>query len=87
MVKFHGDLLLGGAALRNLDGMMTTDDSSETNQWRGHFHLDRCNQSLLELHRPYLLMLSDGRSRRIVVTCWQESAEQDAIEVQFQAPR
>ncbi len=76
MVRFHGDLLLGGAAIRDLDGTMLVE------KWAGRFAVPRRNQPLLETGRPYLLLLDDGRSGQVVLTRLDESPG-DVVHVEF----
>lgn len=85
MVNFQGDLLLGGVALRNLDGKLSSSSNDGATVWTGQFEIGTQEKSFLEVGRPYLLLLNDGRSGRIVVTNWEESTSQDALNVHFQS--
>ncbi len=77
MVRFRGDLLLGGAAIRDLDGTMAGE------RWTGQFAVPRRSQSLLETGRPYLLLLDDGRSGQVMLTRVNERPG-DVVLVEFQ---
>ena len=78
MNRFHGDLLMGGVRIRELDGEIADDPSDEL-QWSGEFHIEDEQESLFELHRPYLLILDDGRSLRVEVT----DIDHDSMMVHF----
>jgi len=84
MVTFQGDLLLGGMALRNLVGFMQTDAAAGSSAWSGYFQMNPQQKSILETGRPYLLLLDDGRSGQVVVTDWEATETQNALQVRFQ---
>ena len=85
MVKFQGDLLLGGSALRDLQGVLQTNSDTGAIYWAGQFQIQKQNQPTLEVGRPYLLLLDDGRSSRVVVTQCEEDQSQDALNVHFES--
>jgi hypothetical protein len=68
METFHGDLLIGGMRLRDLDGFIDGDPAGESGRWSGQFVLDRTQVHSLQVGRPYLLQLDDGRTARVVVS-------------------
>ncbi len=71
MHAFHGDLLIGGTAIRNVNGLL--DDQADVSDrngdevWSGRFTIDRCQEEDLELGRQYLLLLEDGRNREVML--------------------
>ena len=68
MTHFHGDLLLGGARLRDLEGDMTELPVGHDEDWSGEFRIDSDLLELIELERPYLLILDDGRNGHVTLT-------------------
>lgn len=84
MQSFHGDLLLGGVAIREVDGLIEDDDHVSKLTLGGRFRVNADQESMLELNRTYLLMLDDGSSAKIVVTdvSYEDEAD-DTIVVQF----
>lgn len=83
MHGFHGDLLIGGMAIRDLDGEIEDTPQNQLARWSGRFRLDSSRQQALELGRPYLLMLDDGRTCQIEVTEMHVDPEQACLVVQF----
>ncbi len=83
MNRFHGDLLLGGVRLRELDGEIEEDLCVDEELWSGKFRIGREQQSLVEVGRPYLLILDDGRSGRVEVTGIDGALGEDAAVVEF----
>ena len=83
MSTFHGDLLLGGAALRDLDGKLELIPSDDTEHWTGEFSVDPDATSLLEIGRQYLLILDDGRAEKVVVTKIEDDSAQQAAKIRF----
>ena len=85
MHSFHGDLLIGGLAIKNLDGEIDGDEtSSQQAAWEGQFKVDPCQTEVLELGRQYLLILDDGRNREVMLTEIDEQAD-DAVVCRFEA--
>jgi hypothetical protein len=68
MTYFHGELLLGGARLRELKGEITELPLGHHESWSGEFSIDAEQLNLVELGRTYLLMLDDGRNGRVKLT-------------------
>jgi hypothetical protein len=71
MHTFHGDLLIGGMAILNVNGLFEQSSvlaDSPSPEWSGQFTIDRCQQDDLELGRQYLLLLDDGRNREVMLT-------------------
>ena len=87
MQEFHGNLLIGGMALKNLDGLIDDDTPDERSDWSGRFTVDRCQRDVLELGRQYLLMLDDGRNREVELTDIVVESAGDAVVCQFKACR
>ena len=75
MRSFHGNLLIGGLAVKNLDGMLEESANGDTPIWSGQFTVDPCQRDVLEVGRQYLLILDDGRNREVVLT--DMNAEQE----------
>lgn len=65
---FHGELLLGGARLRELDGKIEGSSNDRDSGWSGEFRIDPASVYMVEIGRPYLLMLDDGRTGHVEVT-------------------
>jgi hypothetical protein len=68
MTEFHGDLLIGGLAVKDVDGMLASDSLEAAESWVGRFAIDPCQQEVLETGRQYLLILDDGRNREVMLT-------------------
>ena len=83
MQKFHGDLLMGGVAIRDLDGTLEDEPQSGASFPCGRFSVEAEKEELFELGRPYLLMLDDGRCSRVVVTEMHEENDQGSFVCQF----
>lgn len=84
MQPFLGDLLMGGMRLRDLCGLFVDVPAGDESIWSGHFLVDNAKRGLFELGRPYLLMLDDGRSGRVVVTNLDDATDDNALRVEFQ---
>jgi hypothetical protein len=67
MVQFHGNLLIGGMSLTDLQGLIDAENACVPG-WRGEFVVNVNRRSCLEIGRPYLLQLSDGRTGQVVVS-------------------
>lgn len=85
MRKFHGDLLMGGLALRQIDGVIDEEDVEPDHHNEGHFEVDAEKLSILELGRPYLLMCDDGESMKLVVKELKEKSDYRRLVVQFES--
>jgi hypothetical protein len=85
MYRFHGDLLMGGIALRHLEGTLEDRPRHGANLPAGRFRVDPSKEELFELGRPYLLMLEDGRSERVIVTEMHEDESRAAVVCRFRA--
>ena len=83
MQPFLGDLLMGGIRLRHLSGQMVDIPAGHESIWSGHFSIDDGDRGLFEIGRPYMLVLDDGRTGRVVVTKLGESAHECAVRVEF----
>ena len=82
MQEFHGDLLIGGMALRQLHGELEQEQpQEESGDWMlaGHLHLSPQQKALLDLHRPYRLQLDDGRAGQVVVSRIAAETEQELL--------
>ena len=83
MRRFHGDLLIGGQAIREVDGLLDDVYSTTGEHHDGSFEVGSQTQPLLEIGRPYLLMLDDGQSVKLVVKEIEESDDPSRRIVQF----
>ena len=83
MNRFHGDLLMGGVRLRELDGEIDEVVHGDDELWSGRFRVDRKQQSLFEIGRPYLLVLDDGRSGQVEVTNITGEEDREAVLIRF----
>ncbi len=83
MTYFHGELLLGGARLRELEGEITELPLGRHESWSGEFSIDSNQLDLVELGRTYLLMLDDGRNRRVTLTDVVDEDDQQHTLVRF----
>src|SRR5579864_5048973 len=68
MLEFHGNLLIGGMALKNLVGTLEEEESSNRSKWHGELMIDPTQNEYLESGRPYRLEMDDGRAGKIVIT-------------------
>jgi hypothetical protein len=70
MHEFQGDLLIGGARLKQIHGELANEapPQGESHEWTlaGQLHLTVEQSGQLEVHRPYRLVLSDGRAGQVV---------------------
>ena len=85
MRKFHGDLLLGGVAIREVDGIVDDVPDERGVHQEGKFEVEAQQESILELGRPYLLMLDNGGTIKVVVNEIDESSDPSRIVVQFES--
>lgn len=79
MHQFHGDLLIGGLAVKDVDGMLEGGSQEANDSWVGRLQVDPCQQDVLETGRQYLLMLDDGRNREVVLTEIHEDDEGSVV--------
>lgn len=67
----HGELLIGGMALRHLQGELEQEEPSASSRgWllAGKLHVSTLDATQLELERQYLLKLDDGREGLVELT-------------------
>jgi hypothetical protein len=67
----HGELLIGGMALRHLHGeLMREEPAANSHSWLlyGKLHVSVNHGSQLELRRQYLLKIDDGREGIVELT-------------------
>ncbi|MEM8678102.1 MAG: hypothetical protein AAGF97_02000 [Planctomycetota bacterium] len=86
MSGFRGDLLLGGARLRALDGDLTEFPSGHEAVWAGEFRLTHDQANQVEVGRPYLLILDDGRGGKVELTDLATEEDGQAL-ARFATPR
>lgn len=67
MMSIHGNLLIGGMALKELDGLLDQDNCDRCRGWRGTLTVAQQCGPLLEVGRDYRLELDDGRAGSVVV--------------------
>jgi hypothetical protein len=70
MHPFHGQLLIGGMALKDLEGELEQEaPDQDSGDWTlsGKVNLQAQAQELVEVGRTYRLLLDDGRAGQIVV--------------------
>lgn len=85
MRRFHGDLLMGGVAIREIDGEMDDANVTGCRYQAGNFEMSAPQRSLMELGRPYLLLMDDGDAVELVVTDIGATIDPGRVRVQFQA--
>jgi hypothetical protein len=82
----HGELLIGGIALRHLEGELEQEEPlTDSTCWRlaGKIKVSQQHQDQLELKRQYLLRVDDGREGLVELTSVKESVE--GLEADFQS--
>ena len=83
MRRIHGDLLMGGAAIRELDGTLD-DNVGCCGQMEGRFVVELGAEAQLELSRPYLFIFDNGDSVELVVKQIDSSSHPGRLVVQFE---
>ncbi len=81
----HGELLIGGLALRHLHGELDKEEAlTDSSCWllSGKLRMSEQHQNQLELRRQYLLRVDDGREGLVELTNVIESDE--GLEADFQ---
>ena len=86
MSCFRGDLLLGGARLRAVDGRITEYPAGHKAVWTGEFRLTEDQADQVEVGRHYLLILDDGRDGKIELTDLAADQEGTAV-ARFATPK
>jgi hypothetical protein len=87
MQAFKGDLLVGGARIRQiyveLEAQHPQPNSAE---WglSGHLHLTPEQSQFVETDRPYRLQLADGRCGQVVVSRIAADGKADELLADFQ---
>ena len=85
MRRFHGDLLMGGAAIREIDGEVEERVRNHHQPRHGSFEMEAPQRSMMELGRPYLLLTDDGDSVELVVTDIGATVNPSRVLVQFES--
>lgn len=70
MHEFHGQLLIGGMALKDLEGQLDQEaPEQDSGDWTlaGKVNLANQTEEHLEVGRTYRLLLDDGRAGQVVV--------------------
>jgi len=84
MTFFEGDLLSGDLALRNLQGMLATDNDPDQKTWTGHFEVTAENAVHLRNNKTYLLLLENGQSAQVMLTEWSPVPNSESLNVRFE---
>jgi hypothetical protein len=85
MTKYRGDLFVGGLSLKKLETFIEDEVVAEPSHWAGYLTLDRTDQHVLAVRRPYLLMLEDGRMNRVRLTEIRSGPDATHINAVFEA--
>lgn len=85
--RFYGNLLLGGARLRDIQGELHEVPNQDEDLWTGRFRIEPCQGTLFELGRPYLLQLADGRCSRVMVSSVAADRRAATLVVEFESIR
>lgn len=83
-MQFHGDLLIGGMSLKDLDGDVDEDTSEHPGSFSGRFTIEADRQDVLETGRPYRLMLDDGRAGQVIVSRIEPTNDNHQLLVEFE---
>jgi len=70
MHTFHGQLLIGGMTIKDLEGELREEAPQEdSGEWllEGSVRVDAPAQAHLEINRTYRLQLDDGRAGQVIV--------------------
>lgn len=87
MGDFQGDLLIGGARIKNVHGELQRQiPIPNSHDWMlaGQLHLSRCEGEQLETYRTYRLRLSDGREAQVVVSRCEHGGANDEFIADFE---
>ena len=88
MHEFQGDLLIGGARLKQIHGELADErpPQGESHEWTlaGQLHLTSEQSGQIEVHRPYRLVLSDGRAGQVVFLRIDCDGQPDQMLANFQ---
>ena len=84
MHEFHGDLLIGGWAIRHLHGTLDEGTAEQTTRWSGRFEVEPSQEDALEVGRQYLLLLDDGRNSEVMVTQVHTEPQQQTVVCDFE---
>lgn len=87
MQTFHGNLLIGGMALRDLEGELLTESQlTESGDWLLHGRLRVNSQAeQLQVGRKYRLLLDDGRAGPVVLDTIQTGEDESIAEFRPEA--
>lgn len=83
MREFHGDLLIGGLAIRHLHGTLEEGDPASGKHWSGQFEIEPSQEEVLEIGRQYLLLLDDGSNAEVMVTSVHPEAQAQSVVCDF----
>ena len=88
MHEFQGDLLIGGARLKQIHGELAAEQppDGDSHEWTlaGQLHLTPEQSGQLEVHRPYRLVLSDGRAGQVIFLRIDADGQPDQMLANFQ---
>ena len=83
MHEFHGDLLIGGLAIRHLHGTLEEGEQAGEKSWSGQFQIEPAQEEALEVGRQYLLLLDDGRNAEVMVTHVRPEPQEQSVLCEF----
>ena len=87
MHEFEGDLLIGGARIRQVHGELEEElPQPGSPEWNlaGHLHISTEQSQLIETDRPYRLQLADGRCGQVIVSRIAADGQPNALLADFQ---
>ncbi len=85
MAEIHGQLLIGGLRLKDIQGTLEQEpDSNSRPRWSGQLLLDVEQGNLLETSRPYRLELDDGRAGQVILARVEILPGQPRVKVLYQ---
>ena len=84
MADIHGQLLIGGLRLKDVEGTLELEPDAESrSHWSGQLLIDAEQGGLLETERPYRLELDDGRAGQVIVARGELLPGQPRIKVLY----
>lgn len=89
MASIHGNLLIGGMALRNLEAELRDDSQlTDSGDWLlvGRLHVDPQAEQQLQVGRKYRLQLDDGRAGPVVLEAIVPGEEESIAEFRPEPP-
>lgn len=90
MDDFQGDLLIGGARIKNVHGELQRQmPLANSHDWllAGQLHVPRNEVEQLEMHRVYRLRLVDGREAQVTLSRCERGKQKDEVIAEFEPAR